>query len=106
MRIFRWLIAGLLGTSTVNGITQVKDFKDPYTQSEAGKPIAPSKAVDVMLSQFETEVLRAAEAMPADKYAFLPTPQVFASGSPAKYGTVRTFAEELTHIAGGELLLL
>ena len=41
-----------------------------------------------------------AEAMPADKYGFAPTAETFAPGSPAKFATVRTFAEQLTHIAG------
>ena len=101
MRVSGWLVGGLLGLLTASGAAQVKDYKDPYTESEAGKPMAPAKAMDVMLSQLETEVIRAAEAMPADKYSFEPTPATFAPGSPAKFGTVRTFAEQLTHIAGG-----
>ena len=53
-----------------------------------------------MLTQLETEVMGVAEAMPAEKYGFAPTAETFAPGSPAKYGTVRTFAGQLTHIAG------
>ena len=80
------------------GTAQVRGYKDPYTAAEAGKPMAPAKALDVMLSQFETELLGVAEAMPADKYTFQPTAATFAPGSEAKYGTVRTFAGEATHL--------
>ena len=43
-----------------------------------------------------------AEAMPADKYSFAPAANTFAAGTPAKFATVRTFAEELTHIAAAD----
>jgi len=100
MRVSNWLTTGLLAIAVASGSGQVRDYKDSYTSSEAGKPMAPAEALDVMLSQFETEVLAAAQAMPAEKYGFAPTAETFAPGTPAKYGTVRTFAGELTHIAG------
>ncbi len=99
-------IAGCLLTVTMcsgltqAGLAQVKDYKDPYTAAETDKPMAPAKALDVMLSQFETELTGVAQAMPAEKYTFEPTAATFAPGSEAKYGTVRTFAEEVTHLIG------
>jgi hypothetical protein len=100
MRVSNWSVIGLLTIAVASGSAQVKDYKDTYTASEAGKPMAPAKALDVMLTQFETEVMGVAQAMPAEKYGFAPTPETFAPGTPAKYGNVRTFAGELTHIAG------
>ena len=100
MRIFNWAVAGLLAVAVANAPGQVRDYQDTYTSSEAGKPMAPAKALDVMLSQLETEVLAVAQAMPAEKYSFAPTAETFAPGSPARFGTVRTFAGQLTHIAG------
>jgi hypothetical protein len=100
MRISNWAVVGLLTIVAASGSGQVRDFQDTYTSSEAGKPMAPAKALDVMLSQLETQVLGVAQAMPAEKYGFAPTAETFASGSPARYGTVRTFAGQLTHIAG------
>ncbi|HET6215741.1 MAG TPA: DinB family protein [Acidobacteriaceae bacterium] len=100
MRVSNWWVIGLLTIAVASASGQARDYKDTYTSSEAGKPMAPAKALDVMLTQLETQVLAAAQAMPAEKYGFAPTAETFAPGSPAKYGTVRTFAGELTHIAG------
>ena len=99
MRVSNWSVIGLLTIAVASASGQSRDYKDTYTSSEAGKPMAPAKALDVMLGQLETQVLAVAQAMPAEKYGFAPTVETFAPGSPAKYGTVRTFAEELTHIA-------
>jgi len=100
MRISNWVVVGLLTIAVASASGQVRDYQDAYTSSEAGKPMAPAKALDVMLSQLETQVLAVAQAMPAEKYGFAPTADTFAPGTRAKYGTVRTFAGELTHIAG------
>jgi uncharacterized damage-inducible protein DinB len=98
---FRLSLAGcLLCFVTCSGIAQMENYKDPYTAAETGKAMVPAKALDGMLSLFEAQLIGAAEAMPADKYSVAPTAATFASGSPAKYGTVRTFAEELTHLIG------
>ena len=99
MRVFNWSVIGLLTIALASASGQAKDYKDTYTSSEAGKPMAPAKALDDMLSLLETQVLGVAQAMPAEKYSFAPTVETFAPGSPAKYGTVRTFAGQLTHIA-------
>jgi hypothetical protein len=100
MRVSHGLVISLLTIAVASASAQARDFKDPYTASEAGKPMAPAKALDIMLTQLETEVLGVAQAMPAEKYGFAPSAETFAPGSPAKFGTVRTFAGQLTHIAG------
>jgi uncharacterized damage-inducible protein DinB len=100
MRVSNWPAIGLFTIAVASAAGQARDYKDTYTASEAGKPMAPAKALDVMLTQLETEVLGVAQAMPAEKYSFAPTAETFAPGSSAKFGTVRTFAGELTHIAG------
>jgi hypothetical protein len=92
MRISNWAVVGLLTIALASASGQVRDYQDTYTSSEAGKPMAPAKALDVMLSQLETQVLAVAQAMPVGKYGFAPTAETFAAGSPARYGTVRTFA--------------
>jgi uncharacterized damage-inducible protein DinB len=91
---------GLLTIAVATASAQARDYKDSYTASDAGKPMAPAKALDVMLTQLETQLMAVAEAMPAEKYGFAPSAETFPPGSPAKYGTVRTFAGQLTHIAG------
>lgn len=98
MRICSWSVIGLLSIALVSASAQDMGYKDTYTASDAGKAMAPAKALDAMVSQLETQVLGVAQAMPAEKYSFAPTAETFASGSPAKFATVRTFAEQLTHI--------
>ena len=63
-----------------------------------GQTVSPAKAVDEMLTAFETEVTGVAKAMPADKYSFVPSAAAFTDKS-AKFDGVRTFASEVTHIA-------
>jgi hypothetical protein len=70
-----------------------------------GKPVAgnatTASALDQPLSLLEQEMMGVAKTMPADKYSFAPSASTFAPGSPAKFATVRTFAEEATHVASG-----
>jgi len=59
-----------------------------------GTIIEPAKTFDEMLTGLEQEFTSAAEAMPADKYGFAPP-----STGGAKFDGVRTFAQEITHVA-------
>jgi hypothetical protein len=51
-------------------------------------------------SRFENNMLTLAGAMPADKFNFAPSKDIFKSDSPAEFATVRTFAQQLTHVCG------
>jgi uncharacterized damage-inducible protein DinB len=64
-----------------------------------GSAVSPAKALDELLSLYESEVVPAAKAMPADKYDFAPGAATFAPGSPEKFDTVRTFGQQVTHVA-------
>jgi hypothetical protein len=46
----------------------------------------------------ENNVVSLAEAMPADKYDFAPSKDIFKPGSPAEFATVHTFAQQITHL--------
>ena len=63
-----------------------------------GKPMEPSKALDAMLSQFESQCLGVLKAMPAEKYNFAPSTATFATEQGAKFDGVRTFAQQATHL--------
>ena len=52
------------------------------------------------LSRFENNMLTLAEVMPADKFNFAPSKDIFKPGSPAEFATVRTFAQQLAHVSG------
>jgi len=56
-----------------------------------------AQILDFIVAEEERRVVEAAEAMPAEKYAFAPTQGEFKG--------VRTFAEELRHIAADNYLL-
>ncbi len=99
MRVANWMAACLLGAAVASGAAQMTPPKDSYAAADTGKPVAPAKALDTMLSLLESQVMSAADAMPADKYSFAPTTATFAADSTAKFDTVRTFAQELTHLA-------
>ena len=64
-----------------------------------GSLVAPATTFDAMLSGFESEFMGAAKAMPADKYNFAPNAAIFISGDATDYKGVRTFAEEVVHVA-------
>ena len=69
------------------------------TPAKAPTMVAPAKAIDAMLTAYENELTGLAKAMPADKYSFAPSSAVFAAGAPAKFEGVRTFAQQMTHLA-------
>ncbi len=55
-------------------------------------------ALTQTVTRFENNILSLAEAMPADKYDFAPSNDLFKPGSPAQFATVHTFAWQVTHL--------
>jgi uncharacterized damage-inducible protein DinB len=51
------------------------------------------------LSIIESEMMGAVKAMPADKFDFAPSQAIFVPGQKTEFATVRTFAEQATHVA-------
>lgn len=79
----------------------------PICASSAQAPANPTAdsgnnltALTQIVSRFENNILSLAEAMPADKYDFAPSKDIFKPGSPAEFATVHTFAQQVTHISG------
>jgi uncharacterized damage-inducible protein DinB len=64
-----------------------------------GAKAEPSKALDDMLNLLEEELMGAVKAMPAEKYSFAPSAAIFAPSQTVKFDTVRTFAQQATHLA-------
>jgi uncharacterized damage-inducible protein DinB len=58
-----------------------------------GTPIAPAESMNTLLSLMEREVVSAADAMPADKYDFVP------SVPGGEFKGVRTFSSQVKHLA-------
>ncbi len=63
----------------------------------AGKVVDPAKSFDAELTQIEKTLVGAANAMPAEKYSFAPSSEIFSPSQKVKYEGVRTFAQLLTH---------
>jgi len=59
----------------------------------AGNPIAPAESLDALLSLMERQVVSAADAMPADKYDFVP------SVPGGDFKDVRSFGSQVKHLA-------
>jgi uncharacterized damage-inducible protein DinB len=65
----------------------------------AGTIASPAKAVDAELSIIEDEMMGAVKAMPADKYGFAPSAAIFVPSQKTEFATVRTFVQQVTHVA-------
>jgi DinB superfamily len=66
---------------------------------EVGTIATPAKAVDAQLSLIEHEMMGAVKAMPAEKFGFAPSAAIFVPGRTTEFATVRTFAQQATHVA-------
>jgi hypothetical protein len=85
----------LAATLALASITTANAQMGTMTASATG-PVDPAKSLDMMLTGFEQECMGVAKAMPADKYNFSPASLNIPG---AKYDGVRTFVEEVRHIA-------
>lgn len=65
----------------------------PATPSAAPTPVAPAESFNALLTLMESEVVSAAEAMPADKYDFAPSTSI------GLYTGVRSFSSQVKHLA-------
>ncbi len=69
------------------------------TGPAAGTIVTPAATIDSELGLIESEMMGAVKAMPADKFGFAPSQAIFAPGQTTQFATVRTFAEQATHVA-------
>ena len=67
--------------------------------SAAGTIASPARAVDAELSIIEGEMMGAVKAMPADKFGFAPSAAIFVPSQKTEFATVRTFVQQVTHVA-------
>jgi hypothetical protein len=64
-----------------------------------GTLVAPSAALDSQLSLIEAEMMGAVKAMPAERYGFAPSATIFVPAQKTEFATVRTFAQQVSHVA-------
>ncbi len=65
----------------------------------AGTIATPASAYDSQLKIIELQMMGAVKAMPADKFDFAPSQAIFVPGQKTEFATVRTFAQQATHVA-------
>src|ERR1035441_9215928 len=65
----------------------------------AGAIATPADALDSQLSIIESEMMSEVKAMPAEKFDFAPSQAIFVPGQKTEFATVRTFAQQATHVA-------
>lgn len=93
----RWMIACcLLGAGSLGAVAQAGDTA---SGPAAGTIVTPAAALDWQLALIENEMMGAVKAMPADKFDFAPSQAIFAPSQKTEFATVRTFAQQATHVA-------
>ena len=64
-----------------------------------GTLIEPSQTFDHALTSFQKEFTAAAQAMPASSYSFAPATGIFVPSQKNDFKGVRTFAQQVIHVA-------
>ncbi len=92
----RLAAALVMGCCAMGAQAQMGDDKPPVA---LGQQMNPGKALEETLNLLEGDAMGVAKAMPAEKYDFAPSADTFARGSTAKFDGVRTFAQQVKHMA-------
>ena len=64
-----------------------------------GSAVSPAAALQRELGLIEEEMVPLAKAMPADKFSFAPSAAIFVEGQKTDFATVRTFGQQVAHVA-------
>jgi len=96
------LLTAVLSLSAASGYSQTTNSSAAGASASPSTPPTIASAIDREISLVEKEVVDAAEAMPEDKFDFSPE-KLNVPGS--DYKGVRTFGEQLKHIAASNYLI-
>jgi len=103
MRVWKIIACFLLSVSSFVASAQVGSNG---AQAPAAEPTAsPATAYNAQLDIIQCEMMGLVEAMPAQKFGFAPRASIFVPGQNTQFGTVRTFAQQATHVAQVNYLL-
>ena len=64
-----------------------------------GSQESPAAALHREIGILQMEMVPLAKAMPADKYSFAPSAAIFAGSQKTEFATVRTFGQQVAHVA-------
>ncbi len=97
MHVLRMAACCVLAAGSLVATAQMK------TTLAAGPAVGtispPSAALDSQLSLIEMEMMGAVKAMPAENFGFAPSAAIFVPSQKTEFATVRTFAQQATHVA-------
>lgn len=95
MRLQMMLAGCVLGFVSISAVAQGGKDQGP----PAGTIAEPARAYNSQLNIIESEMMGVVKAMPAEKYGFAPSAAIFVPSQTVKFDGVRTFAEQVTHVA-------
>jgi uncharacterized damage-inducible protein DinB len=96
MRVRLVVVCCLLGLASMSAVAQMGDAaKGPAI----GTIATPAAAFDSQLKAIEWEMMGAVKTMPAEKFGFAPSAAIFVPAQKTEFATVRTFAQQATHVA-------
>jgi uncharacterized damage-inducible protein DinB len=98
MRLWRMTACCVLGMGALAATAQMGTSGTAQAPA-VGSIATPAAAFDSQLSLIEEEMMGAVKAMPAEKYGFAPSAAIFVPGQGTEFATVRTFAQQATHVA-------
>jgi len=98
MHMRTFAVYSLLGLGALSVAAQMGSA-DKGPQPSAGAIATPAQAFDSQLALIEEEMTGAVKAMPAEKFAFAPSTAIFVPGLKTEFSGVRTFAQQVTHVA-------
>ncbi len=103
MRVWKMIACSVLIVSSFVATAQMgsNGAKAPAAESTA----TPATAYDAQLNIIQREMMGLVEAMPAQKFGFAPHASIFVPGQTTQFATVRTFAQQATHVAQVNYLL-
>ena len=97
MRILKMAACCLLSVGSMVAAAQMGTGAGPAPA--VGSISTPAAALDSQLSLIEMEMMGAVKTMPADKFGFAPSAAIFVPTQKTEFATVRTFAQQATHVA-------
>lgn len=71
----------------------------PSPSSTPSDQVDPARVYGNMIRTAEREIVGLADAMPEEKYSFAPSAAFFSNGQGTEFKGVRTFAQQVAHVA-------
>lgn len=98
-----WRRAGVFVAALLIGMSAQRVLAQA---SAAAVQVNPSQVLGNMIRNAESDAVSLAEAMPEEKYNFAPSQGLFKVGETTEFKGVRTFVQQVAHIAGWNYVFL